>query len=445
MEPLRQAWSKSKAYRFILIVALIWFVLRLAFQLIYAAGLFPELTGSSGLPEDLPVYMGAAQAFHLHQGIYPQDLSNTTAEYPYSPPFAMLSIVLLWLPGAWVAVIGTLISVLACFLIYTQWMQIFQRLKMSAVREQMVWTVPVWLIFSAFWGDIIYLNVGILVALAATALIRCILEERLGWAVVWLTCLLISKIMWAFPLALPLLLGRRRFFFKLLGLGALAYLVMVGLTMLVGGPGYVVQQYAGYISQLNRLTTDFPWHVWSQTHYLGYNHSIKQIVVFILGDQAWVLLLATGIKILLLIPLAVIGWRLLRRPPERTDSQATSMQTLDLIFALYLGAFIWLDIVWEALLGIVIFAYLLATLDKRWAKGLIWGIFGLYAFVDVIQLVSYIVGGDSLVVMQGEYVLTDPSIYVPLIMLVILTFYFFIIRRLWKSSARISPTRELPV
>src|ERR1700690_3263422 len=100
MEPLRQAWAKSKAYRIILIVALIWFVLRLAFQLIYAAGLFPELTGSSGLPEDLPVYMGAAQAFQTHQGIYPQDLHNTTAEYPYSPPFAMLSIVLLWLPGA---------------------------------------------------------------------------------------------------------------------------------------------------------------------------------------------------------------------------------------------------------------------------------------------------------------------------------------------------------
>jgi hypothetical protein len=344
-----------------------------------------------------------------------------------------------------VAVLGTLISVLACFLIYTQWMQIFQRLKLSAIREQMAWTIPLWLIFSAFWGDIVYLNVGILVALAATALIKCILEERLGWAVVWLTCLLISKIMWAFPLALPLLLGRRRFFFKLLGLGALAYLVMVGLSMLVGGPGYVLQQYAGYFSQLNRLTTDFPWHVWSQTHFLGYNHSIKQIVVFVLGDQPWVLMLATAIKILLLIPLAVICVRLLRRPPERSDSQATATQMLDLIFALYLGAFIWLDIVWEALLGIVIFAYLLATLDKRWAKGLIWAIFGLYAFVDVIQLVSYIVGGDSLLVMQGEYVLTDPSIYVPLIMLVILTFYYFLVRRLWKSTARISATRELPV
>jgi hypothetical protein len=122
-----------------------------------------------------------------------------------------------------------------------------------------------------------------------------------------------------------------------------------------------------------------------------------------------------------------------------SEPQADSQLTLDLVFALYLGAFIWLDIVWEVLLGIVIFAYLLATLDRDWAKGLVWGLFLLYALVDVIQLVSYMVGGDSLVIMQGEYVLTDPSVYVPLIMLVILTFYFFLVRRLWKT------TRNMPV
>ena len=131
MESLRQAWSKSKVFRFILILALVWFVIRLVFQIVYASGLLPDITGSSGLPEDLPVYMGAAQSFQLRQGIYPQDLSNTTAEYPYSPPFAMLSAVLLWLPGQWVAVLATLMSVIACILIYTQWLQIFQRLKLD--------------------------------------------------------------------------------------------------------------------------------------------------------------------------------------------------------------------------------------------------------------------------------------------------------------------------
>jgi hypothetical protein len=167
-------------------------------------------------------------------------------------------------------------------------------------------------------------------------------------------------------------------------------------------------------------------------------------VVFILGNQPWVLSLATGIKIILLIPLALIGWRLVRRPANsRRTRRQPAMLTLDLVFALYLGSFIWLDIVWEALLGIVIFAYLLATLEKRWARGIDLGhIFLLYAFVDVIQLVSYMVGGDSLVIMQGEYVLTDPSIYIPLIMLVILTFYFFLVKRLWKTTQNFPALRK---
>ena len=73
-------------------------------------------------------------------------------------------------------------------------------------------------------------------------------------------------------------------------------------------------------------------------------------------------------------------------------------------------------------------------MQQRWAKILVWGIFLLYAFVDVIQLVSYLIGGDSVIQMQGEYVLTDPSLYVPLIMMVILVFYFILLKRLWKTT-----------
>ena len=441
MDTLRKAWSGSKFYRVILVVACAWFVVRLVFQLIYSSGLLPELTGSSGLPADLPVYMGAAQHFQLRQPIYPKDLSDSTNQYPYSPPFAMLSMALLWLPPVWVAVLGTLLSVVACFLIYTQWMKIFQFLNLPDVRQQMAWTIPVWLVFSAFWGGIFYLNIGVIVALVTTLLVRFVLEEHLPWAVLCLTFLLISKLMWAFPLALPLLLGRKRFFLMLLGLAALAYLVMLGLASLVGGPAYVTAQYAAYFDQLSRMQSQFPWHVLSQTSFLGYNHSIKQIVVFLLGDSAWVLTLATLIKLLLLVPLAVVCLRLLMHPPVRSSHQASSLLTLDLLFALYLGAFIWLDIVWEVLLGIVIFAYLLATLEKRWQKGLVWGLFLVYALVDVDQLLSYLVGGSSVVQMQGEYILTDPTIYVPLIMLVILLFYFFLVVRLLKTPGRQSSTK----
>ena len=442
MDTFRRVWVQSKVFRTVLIVAFIWFFLRLTFQIIYTAGAFPELTGESGLPADLPVYMAGAQHFQLRQMLYPQDLSDSTADYPYSPPFAMLSEILLWLPARWTAMLSLLLIVLAYILIYLQWMRIFRQLKLPHVEEKMVWLLPVWLIFSPFWGGISYLNIGVIVALATTLLLRCILEERLGWSVLLLAFLFISKIMWAFPLALPLLLGRRRFFLKLVAFTAAAYLALVGWAMLAAGPAYIVQQYGQYFNHLNRLTTDFPWSVWSVTPYFGLNHSVKQTVIFILGDKPWVQQLATLLKLVLLIPLIVVSWRLYRHPREvaKYENPSASLY-LELAFILYLGAFIWLDIVWELLLGIVIFTYLLATLEQTWQKWTVWGLFLLYAFLDVIRLVSFAIGGDRVLQMDGEYVLTDPSIYVPLTLFIILLFYAFLVRRVWRMTKDISTAK----
>jgi hypothetical protein len=99
------------------------------------------------------------------------------------------------------------------------------------------------------------------------------------------------------------------------------------------------------------------------------------------------------------------------------------------VFALYLGAFIWLDMVWELSLGIVIFAYLLATTEQKATRILLWALFGPYALLDIWRLVSYMALGDS-VLYEGAYVLTDPLIYVPWIMMVLLVFYGILLLRL---------------
>jgi len=159
-----------------------------------------------------------------------------------------------------------------------------------------------------------------------------------------------------------------------------------------------------------------------------------QITIFLLGAEPWVFSLAAVIKLVFLAPLAIISWRIFRHPMEINKPEIFPGLSLDLTFVLYLGAFIWLDIVWEALLGIVIFAYLLGTLERNWEKGFVWAVFLLYALVDVIQLVSYAIGGDAVIEMQGEYVLTDPSVYLPLTMVVIVLFYIFLTVRLWKTT-----------
>jgi hypothetical protein len=430
MIAIKQVWSKSKWYRVALVAAIIWFVLRLAVQVIYASGMMPELTGEDGLPMDVPVYLGAAQKFIAGQGLYPDDLSDSTFHYPYSPPFAMLSTVLLLFSPQAIALGGTFLSVGIYALLYVKWMQIFERLSLPGVVEKMAYTLPVWLIFSAFWGLVVYLNIGIFVALVATLLVEGILQERLKRSAALASFLLVSKVMWLFPLGLPLLLGRRKFFGQLLGLSALFYAGLVGVSMLVAGPGYILQQYADYFVHLQRIASEFPWHVRDAIPFLGYNHSIKQVFVFLLGAHPWVLGLATLVKILILLPFGLLCWRLLRTPPTQ-DFHALK---LTLVFCLYLAAFIWLDIVWEVLLGIAIFPFVLSILEKTWHKWLVWSLFLLYAFVDLIQFFSYIFGGDSLVVMQGAYVLSDPSLHLPLTMLVILVFYTFLLTYLRKMT-----------
>jgi hypothetical protein len=436
MRAIKLAWSKSKWYRVALVAAIIWFLLRFAVQIIYASGAMPELTGDDGLPMDLPVYIGAAEKFVAGQNLYPQDLSDSTFHYPYSPPFAMLSMLLLLFSPQALALGGTFLCVGIYALLYFKWMQIFERLSLPDVAEKMAYVLPVWLIFSAFWGLVVYLNIGIFVALVATLLIESILKERLKWSAALASFLLISKVMWLFPVALPLVLGRRKFFLQLVGLTALFYALLVGVGMLAASPAYIVQQYADYFVHLKRIASEFPWHVRDTIPFLGYNHSIKQAVVFLLGVHPWVLNFATAIKVLILAPFGLLCWRLFRAP-TLPDSPALK---LGLAFCLYLGAFIWLDIVWEVLLGIAIFPFVLSILEKRWQKWLAWGVFLPYALVDLIQFLSYMIGGDSVVVMQGAYVLTDPSLHLPMTMLVILTFYYFILRHLWQITGQESFT-----
>jgi hypothetical protein len=176
------------------------------------------------------------------------------------------------------------------------------------------------------------------------------------------------------------------------------------------------------------MTANFPWRG-PERDFLGYNHSILQIVFYLLGVTPTALRLATGIKIFLLAPLAVVSLRHFLRPVRCAGCQVPHL-SLDLLFALYTGAFIWLDIVWELSLGIVLFSYLLATLTGRGAKIWVWAVFLPYALLDVWQVVSFVVLGPDIIA-PGLYVWTDPSIYIPIVMIVILVFYALLVKRLW--------------
>ena len=271
------------------------------------------------------------------------------------------------------------------------------------------------------------MNIYLIVALFATFLIDTIIQEDLAWSIFWLAVILPIKPHWAFAAAVPLLLGRYRFFLKLIAGTALAYLLIAGVTILAGGVNYGIQQYKDYFGFLARLSHDFPWRG-PDKPFLGYNHSVMQIFLYYFGVSAVNMRIATIIKLILLAPLGWVGLKFLRSPQAKPQNEIPET-ALALIFAFYLGAFIWLDMVWELSLGMVIFAYLVATTKEKWIKNLLWIVFAPYALLDIWRLASYSIFGDK-ILYQGAYVLTDPIIYIPWIMMALLLLYALLLQKL---------------
>lgn len=439
---VRQYWTQSKIFRRILIAALVYVSLRLIIHtaMIVGMALYGQPDGDIPLvPQDLQVYLEAVQHLQQRQGLYPDGAFQSTNEpFYYAPSYAIIFTPFLWLfqvSPALVSLVHTALHLIAYGMLYYWWGRIFDQLGLKQVNQMLARTLPVWLIFSTFWADLGFLNIYIIMALLATLFIKAVLEEEIGWSVLWLSIILQTKPQWAFALVIPLLIGRFRFFFKLLTLTIIAYILMVGVTILFMGPIYGWQQHVDYVQFLSTLGAKFPWQTPADP-FLGYNHSIKQIIFYRLGITSVTRQLIIALKIILLVPLFVITFRCLQCQDPRPDRRISQL-SLESAFAFYLGAFIWLDVVWELSLSIVIFPYLLATSKRKASKVLVWAVFLPYALLDLWQVLSFITFGEA-VILPGFYIATDPSIYLPLIMIVNLTFYTLLVGRLWTHRPQLA-------
>jgi len=415
MQTVIELWSRSRIYRVVLIFTLAYLALRLLMQFVMMFAV-PEWVGIDLFGS----YIAAAEHFQQREDLYLDGSLEVLEEhYPYSPAFAMLFVPFLWLPDTAVLIIHTLLHCAAYILLYTSWSQVLRKLGLHTANVMLARSLPIWPLFSVFWDDLAYLNIYLPIALVATLLIEAVLDEHLGRAVLWLSVIAAIKPHWTFALAVPLLLGRWRFFGQVLWRAGMVYLITAAIVVVVSGPDYGIRQYVDYVRFLARLSRDFPWRG-PEAGFLGYNHSIKQFVLYLLGVTPGALRVASLIRAVLLLPLAIVGLRFLRHPLRKAGAEVSSVG-LDLAFALYLGAFICLDMVWEVSLGIVIFPYLLATLKQRSGRVLVCSVFLPYALLDPWRLISLALGQ-----LDGAYVMTDPGIYIPLTMIVILTFYLLV-------------------
>jgi hypothetical protein len=446
LKRIRECWSGSKTYRVLLAAAILYALLRLAVQVyLFSEALATQSTAEGAqISSDLELaYIPAAQHFRAGEDLYLQgSLEVIEYHFNYAPSFALFFMPVLLLPLNILVPLLVILHLVVYFLLYVVWARIFKKNKLTTAALTWAKLLPLFLVFSAFWDDLAYMNIYLLTALFATFLLEAVLEENLGWAIFWLGVVIMPiKPHWGFALAIPLLLGRYKFFLKLLGGSIIAYLVIAGITILAGGGGYGMRQYQDYFAFLARLSRDFPWRGPDQP-FLGYNHSIMQIVLYYLGVSPANMQIATIIKLLLLLPLGWISIKFLRRPLNIPGSEVPEI-ALSLAFAFYLGAFIWLDMVWELSLGLVVFAFLLATTQQRNTKIFLWVLFAPYALLDIWRLISYTVLGDS-VLYEDSYVLTDPLIYVPWIMMILLAFYTLLLIRLNRFPLPISEETKIP-
>ncbi len=421
----RQAWRRSQGFRLLLIVVTLYTLLRILVQAVLIAQLFYPGAGETFIPVDLQIYLEAAQGLLNQQDLYLTGQLDTVEFFQYTPLYALAFGPFLLLPASVVALLFTLLHFVAYTWLYVRWHRIFKLLELEHAREMLIWTLPAWLVFSSFWGELGYLNIYIIMALLATFFIEAILFEQFGWSLLWLSIILHLKPQWAFAAAVPLLLGRYRFWLKLVVFTPLIYLGLMGVVMAWTSPAYGWKQYQDYFAFLIHLPANFPWRG-PEAGFLGYNHSVTQIVVYLFGSTEASFQLAMGLKVLLLAPLGAVCLAYFYRPFR---SRETVVIGLELAFGLYLGAFIWLDMVWELSLGIVVFTYLMALESRTLQVGLMLA-FLPYALLDFWQLLSFALFGEA-VILPGFYIATDPGIYVPLIMIVILVFYAVLLHRLW--------------
>jgi hypothetical protein len=93
-----------------------------------------------------------------------------------------------------------------------------------------------------------------------------------------------------------------------------------------------------------------------------------------------------------------------------------------------------MDVVWEVTLTLPILALLWPTLRAGWEKWTCGILIGTYAALDIWQMASYSIWGDAILWQGNSYVLTDPALYVPVILLVLLVLYAALLRNLFRST-----------
>jgi hypothetical protein len=419
---LRQQWRNSSSFRVWTILAIAGLVINLTLTVLWQMEI---ITFEDSPPaNDLKIYLEAGNRFLQRENLYIAPRADFGL-YAYSPAFAPVLGFLTQLPYKFVWVVDALLHIILYWAFYWRWFKIFREQNLNSAADALIQLFPLWIIFTGLLYEIAYMNIYIFMAFIATLLLEAMLYQQTGKASLWLAILLPIKPQWAFALGIPLLLGQWRFLMKVAGGALLAYFAILAAMLLITGQ-YALQQYREYFQFLQSIPHTFVWNTINKDGHIGYNNSLLQLVNFLSNRAAYSVLLTNAIKFLISLPLIGIYWRYRDDAP----SEPTPAITLEWAFALYLLAFLWLDVVTELTFGIVIFTYLSGTLAEPGLKNLAKLIFLPYAlthiWITVTGIASFIVPLPNIII--------DPSLFMPLILIAMFGLYGLV---LWQLNEKL--------
>ncbi len=421
-QALRERWRTSGSFRVWTILALIGLLINLVLTALWQLEVFAF--DENPPANDLKIYLEAGERFLNREDLYIPPRPDFGL-YAYSPPFAALMGFLTFLPYKLLWLIDALLHIVIYWALYRRWFLLLRQQGLKSAAEALVQLFPLWLIFTGLLYEIAYMNIYIFMALLATLLLEAMLYQQTGKAILWLTILLLVKPQWAFALGIPILLGQRRFLGKVIGGALLAYATIFAVMVLMTG-SYAFEQYREYAQFLGSIPRSFVWNTMSGEGHIGYNNSIMQLAVFLTDNAPASAAITWALKILLTLPLLAIFLRFRRTSPE----EATPALILEWAFALYLLAFLWLDVVTELTFGIVVFAYLSGTLADQGSRAWARLVFLPYALTFLWITVS----GIASFVAPLPDILIDPSLFIPFILIALLGLYGLL---LWQLNKRI--------
>ncbi len=428
MIELRQQWMRSARFRALTIIAFVLMLISLASTTLWNVGLFSV----EGVPpaNDLQIYLEAGRRFGARQGLYISPRPDFGL-YAYSPAFAAAVSPLTLLPYNVVLLVDLLLHIIAYWILYWRWFLIFRYSGHVPLSRILIRFLPLWLVFTGILYEFTYLNIYIFMALLATLFIEAVLNKKTGLGILCLAVMLPIKPQWAFTLGLPLLFKHWRFLFHLVLGGLLSYLVIFGLTAVLAGR-YALDQYLAYFRFLPTISSVFYWNTLANQGHIGYNNSLMQLVFFFSNQAPYGMVLSQILKALLIIPLALLGLDTMRRPHQESNS----VIMLEWSFALYLGAFLLLDVLTELTFGIVIYIFLLGTLQSRFHL-MVHLVFLPYALTSIWVITAGLLSLE----LPLPMLLVDPSLFFPFILLALLGMYAIILRGLWVGRKSLDSAR----